>query len=211
LGGSTGAAKKILRGTDGSNPSPSSEESSANQVPSARPPWYTIAPAISSSLLGAGHRRCVCPYHPRRRFRFAYRPGYFDRLFEPHRQETFTFHRQELTVRGAQGAAKELVELSVPAKYRWVPDGLPGDSPLQRRAALRPLGGKHPRRQAGEPELRGGGNAPPPVGRDHASLGNRAEAGALTSSQNAAMAGDDHQLVPGVIVPPPPRPLPVSD
>jgi predicted dehydrogenase len=34
--------------------------------------------------------------------------------------------RQELTVRGAQGAAKELV--SVPAKYRWVPDGLPGDS-----------------------------------------------------------------------------------
>ena len=37
-------------------------------------------------------------------------------------------HRQELTVRGAQGAAKELVELSVPAKYRWVPDGLPGDS-----------------------------------------------------------------------------------
>jgi len=86
-----------------------------------------------------------------------------------------------------------------------------GRFPLQRRAALRPLGGKHPRRQAGEPELRGGGNAPPPVGRDHASLGNRAEAGALTSSQNAAMAGDDHQLVPGVIVPPPPRPLPVSD
>jgi hypothetical protein len=86
-----------------------------------------------------------------------------------------------------------------------------GGFPLQRRAALRPLGGKHPRRQAGEPELRGGGNAPPPVGRDHASLGNRAEAGALTSSQNAAMAGDDHQLVPGVIVPPPPRPLPVSD
>ena len=35
-------------------------------------------------------------------------------------------HRQELTVRGAQGAAKELV--SVPAKYRWVPDRLPGDS-----------------------------------------------------------------------------------
>jgi hypothetical protein len=25
------------------------------------------------------------------------------------------------------------------------------------------------------------------------------------------MVGDDHQLVPGVIVPPPPRPLPVSD
>ena len=39
-----------------------------------------------------------------------------------------SMQRQELTVRGAQGAAKELVELSVPAKYRWVPDGLPGDS-----------------------------------------------------------------------------------
>jgi hypothetical protein len=36
--------------------------------------------------------------------------------------------RQELTVRGAQGEAKKLVELSVPAKYRWVPDGLLGDS-----------------------------------------------------------------------------------
>src|SRR6202035_1466812 len=34
----------------------------------------------------------------------------------------------DVPVRGAQGAAKELVELSVPAKYRWVPDGLPGDS-----------------------------------------------------------------------------------
>src|SRR5215211_2249354 len=39
-----------------------------------------------------------------------------------------SMQRQELTVRGAQGAAKELVELAVPAKYRWVPEGLPGDS-----------------------------------------------------------------------------------
>src|SRR5438270_3215779 len=39
-----------------------------------------------------------------------------------------SMQRQELTVRGAQGTAKELVELAVPAKYRWVPDGLPGDS-----------------------------------------------------------------------------------
>jgi predicted dehydrogenase len=31
-------------------------------------------------------------------------------------------------VRGAQGAAKELAELPVPAQYRWVPDGMPGDS-----------------------------------------------------------------------------------
>jgi predicted dehydrogenase len=36
--------------------------------------------------------------------------------------------RQELTVPGAQGAAEELADLSVPARYRWVPDGLPGDS-----------------------------------------------------------------------------------
>src|SRR5882672_3553288 len=39
-----------------------------------------------------------------------------------------SMQRQELTVRGAQGAAKELAELPVPARYRWVPDGLPGDS-----------------------------------------------------------------------------------
>ena len=39
-----------------------------------------------------------------------------------------SMQRQELTVRGAQGAANELVELAVPAKYRWVQDGLPGDS-----------------------------------------------------------------------------------
>src|SRR3954468_3204135 len=33
-----------------------------------------------------------------------------------------SMQRQELTVRGAQGAAKELLELAVPVKYRWVPD-----------------------------------------------------------------------------------------
>ena len=31
-------------------------------------------------------------------------------------------------MRGGQGAAKELVELPIPAKYRWVPDGMPTDS-----------------------------------------------------------------------------------
>jgi predicted dehydrogenase len=36
--------------------------------------------------------------------------------------------RQELTVRAAQGDAEDLAELPVPAKYRWVPEGLPGDS-----------------------------------------------------------------------------------
>ena len=39
-----------------------------------------------------------------------------------------SMQRQELTVRGAQGAAKELTELPVPAGYRWVPEGMPGDS-----------------------------------------------------------------------------------
>jgi len=39
-----------------------------------------------------------------------------------------SMQRQELIVRGAQGAAEDLAELPVPAKYRWVPDGLPGDS-----------------------------------------------------------------------------------
>ncbi len=60
-----------------------------------------------------------------------------EHLFEIHGEEgdlTLTattrasMQRQELTVRGAQGSAKELAELPIPAKYRWVPDGLPGDS-----------------------------------------------------------------------------------
>ncbi len=39
-----------------------------------------------------------------------------------------SMQRQELTVRGAQGIAAELAELPVPTRYRWVPDGVPGDS-----------------------------------------------------------------------------------
>jgi predicted dehydrogenase len=39
-----------------------------------------------------------------------------------------SMQRQELTVRGAQGAAKELADLPIPAKYRWVPDGVATDS-----------------------------------------------------------------------------------
>jgi predicted dehydrogenase len=39
-----------------------------------------------------------------------------------------SMQRQELTVRGAQGNAKELAALPIPAKYRWVPEGLPPDS-----------------------------------------------------------------------------------
>jgi predicted dehydrogenase len=40
-----------------------------------------------------------------------------------------SMQRQELTVRGAQGGAKELTELPIPTKYRWVPDGTPTGSP----------------------------------------------------------------------------------
>ena len=36
--------------------------------------------------------------------------------------------RQELTVHGAQGAAGDLAELPIPARYRWVPDGMARDS-----------------------------------------------------------------------------------
>lgn len=39
-----------------------------------------------------------------------------------------SMQRQELTVRGAQGAAKDLAELPIPARYRWVPDSMERDS-----------------------------------------------------------------------------------
>ena len=37
--------------------------------------------------------------------------------------------RQELTVQGARGTTKDLADMPVPAKYRWVPDGVPQGSP----------------------------------------------------------------------------------
>jgi len=40
-----------------------------------------------------------------------------------------SMQRQELTVRGAQGAAKELADLPIPARYRWVPAEVPAGSP----------------------------------------------------------------------------------
>jgi predicted dehydrogenase len=39
-----------------------------------------------------------------------------------------SMQRQELTVHGARGDGRELGELPIPAKYRWVPDGTPTDS-----------------------------------------------------------------------------------
>ena len=56
--------------------------------------------------------------------------------------------RQELNVRGAQGDEKELAELPIPGKYRWVPEGVAPDSlrhnvaQLYARLAERIRGGK---------------------------------------------------------------------
>jgi hypothetical protein len=52
----------------------------------------------------------------------------------PHRNLQLTatsrasMQRQELHVKGARGDAKELAELPVPGKYRWVPEGVAPDS-----------------------------------------------------------------------------------
>ena len=39
-----------------------------------------------------------------------------------------SMQRQELNVSGARGGEKELAELPIPGKYRWVPEGLAPDS-----------------------------------------------------------------------------------
>jgi predicted dehydrogenase len=58
-------------------------------------------------------------------------------LFEIHGEEgdlqltatsRASMQRQELNVKGARGNAKELAELPIPGKYRWVPEGMPPDS-----------------------------------------------------------------------------------
>jgi len=58
-------------------------------------------------------------------------------LFEIHGEEgdlqltatsRASMQRQELNVKGARGGEKELADMSVPAEYRWVPEGLPTDS-----------------------------------------------------------------------------------
>src|SRR5438105_8987618 len=43
--------------------------------------------------------------------------------------ERASMQRQELRVQGAQGEAKALADLPIPASYRWVPDGVPVGSP----------------------------------------------------------------------------------
>jgi predicted dehydrogenase len=37
--------------------------------------------------------------------------------------------RQELSVRGARGVGEPLADMAIPAKYRWVPEGVPDGSP----------------------------------------------------------------------------------
>jgi predicted dehydrogenase len=58
-------------------------------------------------------------------------------LFEIHGEEgdlqltatsRASMQRQELNVKGAQRDAKELAELAIPDKYRWVPEGIARDS-----------------------------------------------------------------------------------
>ena len=60
-----------------------------------------------------------------------------DFLFEIHGEEgdlqltatsRASMQRQELNVRGARGDAKELADLPIPGKYRWVPEGIAPDS-----------------------------------------------------------------------------------
>jgi predicted dehydrogenase len=40
-----------------------------------------------------------------------------------------SMQRQELSLHGAQGKGTKLAELPIPAKYRYVPDGTPANSP----------------------------------------------------------------------------------
>jgi predicted dehydrogenase len=61
--------------------------------------------------------------------------------------ERASMQRQELKLQGAQGEAKVLADLPIPARYRWVPDGVPAGSPynvaqLYARLAARIRDGK---------------------------------------------------------------------
>ena len=62
-----------------------------------------------------------------------------------------SMQRQELNVRGGRGDEKELAELPISGKYRWVPEGVAPDSRSQCRSALREIGRKHPGRQICQP------------------------------------------------------------
>jgi predicted dehydrogenase len=51
-----------------------------------------------------------------------------------------SMQRQELIVNGARGGDNELARLPIPPKYRWVPEGVPGDSRYNVAQLYRRLG-----------------------------------------------------------------------
>ena len=59
--------------------------------------------------------------------------------------------RQELNVRGARGDKKELADLSIPGRYRWIPEGVAPDSRYNVAQLLREVGRKHSGRQTCQP------------------------------------------------------------
>jgi predicted dehydrogenase len=72
-----------------------------------------------------------------------------DFLFEVHGEEgdlqltatsRTSMQRQELTVKGARGEGAALADLPIPAKYRWVPEGVPSGSPYNVAQLYRRLG-----------------------------------------------------------------------
>jgi hypothetical protein len=48
--------------------------------------------------------------------------------------------RQELNLKGARGSDGQLVDLSIPDKYRWVPPGMSAESPYNVAQLYRKFG-----------------------------------------------------------------------
>ena len=93
-----------------------------------------------------------------------------------------SMQRQELTVRGAQGAAKELAELPIPARYRWVPDSMERDFRYNVAQLYAQPGREHSAGHTGQSELCRGSHPASAARCDRAGVGNRTEAGPLDAS-----------------------------
>jgi predicted dehydrogenase len=52
-----------------------------------------------------------------------------------------SMQRQTLVLKGARGAGASLAELPIPAKYRWVPEGVPAEDPYNVAQLYAKLGG----------------------------------------------------------------------